>query len=138
VFDKILTISFFSALLSGSSFHTEDKAFSDKFGITSEQREAALSGSKEAAVEICNALAMHPYKLNSLEHASDYWLRIAAENGDAVSQANYAAAILNKSRTRDSLLRAKFWYSKASQHGVKFADEEIKLIQDELAKQKQR
>ena len=56
-----------------------------------------------------------------------YWIQIAAENGDAVSQYNFAIILLNRNIGHDKA-RAIFWLKKSSGNGI----EPAKQVLDDI------
>lgn len=54
----------------------------------------------------------------------EYWSWIGAENGDGISQFNYASMLRGKSDAY-SRLRAIFWMEKAAQNNVDLARDEL-------------
>jgi TPR repeat protein len=72
----------------------------------------ALSGSGEAALR----LSSH-FEFAALDaKQADYWLAIAAENGDPTAQVNYAYALARRGSASDKL-RANFWARRALDSG---------------------
>ncbi|WP_363799099.1 hypothetical protein ABU614_03390 [Lysobacter firmicutimachus] len=56
-----------------------------------------------------------------------YWTQVAAENGDPVSQYNFAMILLGK-KSRHDRLRAIFWLKKSSQNGFVLAKQVLEDI----------
>lgn len=75
---------------------------------------AALQGSKEAARRLVNH-----YDYGVGDHVQAlYWAEIAAENGDPVAEFNYGT-LLRLKTDQMSQVRARFWYLRAEQSGLK-------------------
>ena len=99
----------------------------------------ALKGSKEAATKLYDHYEM--YKNDFLE--ANFWLRIAAENGDTTAQYNYGIDLFEENYSHilgitDPIeierrkKRAVFWFKKAATNGCKFAEEKLNEIEKEL------
>lgn len=75
------------------------------------------------------AMRLSLWHLNS-ESEGVYWTRIAAENGSAVGQYNYAIKLLeNKSRPTDKL-RAIFWLELSAKQGFKDAAVQLQKMRE--------
>lgn len=75
----------------------------------------ALSGSKKAAM-VCSAhYPQDPPR-------TLYWLQIAAENGDAIGQYNFAMQLFSKKEPM-SRVRAIFWLNESARQGNSYAKE---------------
>jgi TPR repeat protein len=85
----------------------------------------AMKGSPSAA----RMLARHYMKLPDGENTFEFWSRIAAENGSAAGQWNYAVS-LEKEKDSLSRIRARFWIERAAAQGDAMARNRLKNEQE--------
>ena len=95
---------------------SSNECFQIKKSKIDKYKKDALLGSEEAAFKL---FEFYEFYKNDSEK-SFYWVRIAAENGHAISQHYYSYFLLKKG-TKEFRLRAIYWAKKSYENGNKDA-----------------
>lgn len=115
----IVILALFASFLSfpATGMAQENLSLQDRLRIENE----ALRGSGSAARRI----ALYHGTRN--DRLFEYWSWIGAENGDGISQFNYASMLRGKSDAY-SKIRAIYWMEKAVQNNVRLARDELEKM----------
>jgi TPR repeat protein len=89
--------------------------------------EKALQGDGAAALEV----AQESRRTQKPEIVAN-WLRIAAENGNAIGQWEYGVSLVESSQSRYDCIRAMYWFRQADQNGHASAGTSRRKVQEFL------
>jgi TPR repeat protein len=92
--------------------------------------EKGLKGDGDAALEV----AQESKRSQSHEIVVE-WYRIAAENGNAVGQFEFANLLVAESRSSYDCVRAAYWYQQARRNGHPLAESSLLRLQAVLSKE---
>ncbi|TDK23150.1 hypothetical protein E2F46_12375 [Luteimonas aestuarii] len=117
----ILTLVLFAScvVFPATGMTQESLSLQDRVRLENE----ALRGSEAAARRIA---LYHGTRNDKL---FEYWSWIGAENGDGISQFNYASMLRGKSDAY-SKIRAIYWMEKAAQNNVELARDELEKMRN--------
>jgi TPR repeat protein len=95
--------------------------------------EKAMAGDGAAALSLANFALKESTNFKRNHERMVYWYRIAAENGNATGQWNYAMFLASDSNSRTDCVRALYWFKRAESQKHPLAKDVVLILHKELA-----